>query len=196
MRRFTCRAVLAAGASTIALSASTAAFAQDVIQVPAKAEAPPKDVDEVIVTGSRIPRVGVDTVRPVSAVGADDLDKRALVNVGDAVKELPSVGQGIGPFGTQNAFTVGQSYVDLFNLGSQRTLTLVNGRRFVSTNVPTNFSSAAGLQVDYNVLPVALLDRVEVVPLAGAAVYGSDAIAGTINVILKDHYQGFEVSAQ
>ncbi|MBS0332431.1 MAG: TonB-dependent receptor [Proteobacteria bacterium] len=179
----------------VALTASTTAFAQDAIKTLPTKEAT-KEVDEVVVTGSRIARTEVDTVRPVSAVGAVDLDKRALVNVGDAIKELPSVGQGIGPFGTQNAFTVGQNYVDLFNLGSQRTLTLVNGRRFVSSNVPSNFSSAAGLQVDYNVLPVALLDRVEVVPLAGAAVYGSDAIAGTINVILKDHYQGFEMSAQ
>jgi len=196
MRLFAWRAVLAASASAIALTASTAAVAQDVAQLPTKNDSAAKQVDEVIVTGSRIARAGVETVRPVTAVGADDLDKRALVNVGEAIKELPSVGQGIGPYGTQNAFTVGQNYVDLFNLGSQRTLTLVNGRRFVSSNVPTNFSSAAGLQVDYNVLPVALLDRVEVVPLAGAAVYGSDAIAGTINVILKDHYEGFEVSAQ
>ena len=196
VRRFTCRALMAASASVLALTASTAAVAQAVSPKPAKTDAATKEVEEVVVTGSRIPRAGVDTVRPGSAIGADDLDKRALVNVGEIVKELPAVGQGIGPYGSQNSFTVGQNYVDLFNLGSQRTLTLVNGRRFVSSNVPTNFSSAAGLQVDYNVLPVALLDRVEVVPLAGAAVYGSDAIAGTINIILKDHYQGFEVSAQ
>ncbi len=196
-RWLACRAALAASASIVALTASTAVFAQDIAQLPtASKDKASKEVDEVIVTGSRIARTEVETVRPVTAVGADDLDKRALVNVGEALKELPAVGQGIGPYGAQNAFTVGQNYVDLFNLGSQRTLTLVNGRRFVSSNVPTNFSSAAGLQVDYNVLPVALLDRVAVVPLAGAAVYGSDAIAGTINVILKDHYQGFEMSAQ
>ena len=196
MRRFAWRRVLAVSASAIALTASTAAFAQDIIQAPAKSDTPTKDVDEVIVTGSRIPRVGVDTVRPVVGVSPEDLDKRAFVNLADALKELPEVGPGITPYGAQNSLTVGQNYVDLFNLGSQRTLTLVDGRRFVSSNVPSNFSSAGGLQVDYNALPVALLDHIEVVPLAGAAVYGSDAIAGTINVILKDHYQGFEASAQ
>lgn len=189
MSRLAWRAVLAAGASTIALAASTAAMAQEAAQTST-------EVQEVVITGTRIARAGTDTVRPISEVGPDILDKRASTNLADAIKELPIAGFGLGPNGTQNAFTVGQSYVDLFNLGSQRTLTLVNGRRFVSSNVPTSFGSPAGLQVDYNVLPVSLVKRIEVVPLAGAAVYGSDAIAGSINVILNDNYQGAEFSGQ
>ena len=192
LRRIIWRGLLAASASTIALTASTAVFAQNADQA-AKASA---DVEEIVVTGSRIARINMDTVRPISEVGPDIISKRAATNLADAIKELPIAGFGIGPNGDQNAFTVGQSYVDLFNLGSQRTLTLVNGRRFVSSNVPSNFSSAAGLQVDYNVLPVALVQRIEVVPLAGAAVYGSDAIAGTINVVLNQNYQGAEFSSQ
>lgn len=200
------RRLLTAGASAVALSAiiggGGTALAQEVEALPAPDETEDVSPDEsatrdtIIVTGSRIARAGFDTVRPALSVGSEELDKRAFTNLADALNEIPTFGQGVDPNGTQNGFTVGANFVDLFDLGTQRTLTLVNGRRFVSSNVPTAFGSAGGLQVDFNVLPVALLDRIEVVPLAGAAVYGSDAIAGTINVILRDDYEGFEVSGQ
>ena len=154
------------------------------------------EVEEVVVTGSRIKRTGIDTIRPVIGVTAEALDRRAFTNIADALNEVPAFGAGINPDGAQNGFTVGQSFSDLFDLGTQRTLTLVNGRRFVSSNTPTIFGSASGLQVDLNTIPVALLERLEVVPLAGAATYGSDAIAGVVNVILRDDYEGFEVSGQ
>lgn len=191
------RHALALGVSVPAMMAPLASFAQETTDSAKSAALAKENIEtEIVVTGSRIARPDIDTVRPAISVGPDVLDKRAMTNLADALKELPAVGAGIGPTGDQNAFTVGQNYVDLFNLGTQRTLTLVNGRRFVSSNVPTNFSTAAGLQVDYNVLPVALLKRIEVVPLAGAAVYGSDAIAGTINVILKDDFEGLDFSSQ
>jgi len=153
-------------------------------------------VEEVVVTGSRIKRTGIDTIRPAIGVSAEVFDQRAFTNIADALNEVPAFGAGITPDGGQNTFTVGQNFVDLFGMGTQRTLTLVNGRRFVSSNTPTIFGSAGGLQVDLNAIPVALLERIEVVPLAGSAVYGSDAIAGVVNVILRDDYEGFEVSGQ
>jgi len=153
-------------------------------------------VEEVVVTGSRIKRTGLDTIRPSISVSAEIFDQRAFTNIADALNEIPVFGAGVSPDGAQNGFTVGQNYVNLFGLGTQRTLTLVNGRRFVSSNVPTIFGSAGGLQVDMNAIPVALLERVEIVPLAGSAVYGSDAIGGVVNVILRDDYEGFEVSGQ
>lgn len=197
VKSFSWPTVLAVGASAIAIAASAPANAQTAVVATDGAQlGQDEGRDTVVITGSRLQREDVDTVRPGVTVDPEALDKRAFTNLSDALKELPSVGAGIGPTGDQNAFTVGQSYVDLFNLGTQRTLTLVNGRRFVSSNVPSNFSTAGGLQVDYNSLPVALLERIEVVPLAGAAVYGSDAIAGTINVILKDDFEGADISAQ
>ncbi|MBK5920689.1 hypothetical protein CCR80_06505 [Rhodothalassium salexigens] len=154
------------------------------------------EIEEIVVTGSRIRGVDINAVRPSISVGAETLDKRAFTNIADALNEVPVFGGGVTPNGGQNGFSVGQNFVDLFDLGTQRTLTLVNGRRFVSSNTPTIFGSAGGLQVDLNAIPVALLERTEVVPLAGAAVYGSDAIAGTVNVILRDDYEGFEISGQ
>ncbi|MFQ5564071.1 MAG: TonB-dependent receptor domain-containing protein [Parvularculaceae bacterium] len=189
------RGVLAASASALALNAAGLAYAQ-VDQIPDAEAADETTEDTIIVTGSRIARAGVDTVRPALSVGNEELDKRAFTNIADALNEIPTFGAGISPNGPQNGFTVGQNFVDLFDLGSQRTLTLVNGRRFVSTNTPVSFGTAGGLQVDFNVIPVSLLERIEVVPLAGAAVYGSDAIAGTINVILRDDFEGFEISGQ
>lgn len=182
----------------MSLSFATTAMAQEAVQTtPVAAVEDEAEADEeIVVTGSRIKRPGLDTIRPIESVTAEVLDKRAFTNIADALNEVPIFGNGVNPNGGQNAFTVGQNFVDLFDLGTQRTLTLVNGRRFVSTNTPTAFGTVGGLQVDLNSIPVALLSRVEVVPLAGAAVYGSDAIAGTLNVILRDDFEGFEASGQ
>jgi len=185
------RTFLTTGASALALGAATFAHAQTDGD-----DALAETRDTIVVTGSRIARTGIDTVRPAIGVDAEALDTRAFTNIADALNEVPAFGGGINPDGGQNGFTVGANFVDLFDLGSQRTLTLINGRRFVSSNTPTIFGSEAGTQVDLNMIPVALLERIEVVPLAGAAVYGSDAIAGTVNVILRDDYEGFEVSGQ
>ncbi|GER01064.1 TonB-dependent receptor [Iodidimonas gelatinilytica] len=73
---------------------------------------------------------------------------------------------------------------------------MVNGRRFVSSNVPSVFGQSGGLQVDFNVIPIAMVDRIETIPVRGAPIYGSDAIAGTVNVILKDDFEGFNLSGQ
>ena len=88
---------------------------------------------------------------------------------------------------------VGQTFADLYGLGSQRTLTLINGRRSVSGNAPTAFGASAGSQVDLNTLPTALIERIDVISANGAPIYGSDAIAGTINVIMKKDFEGFEI---
>ncbi|MDH3441414.1 MAG: TonB-dependent receptor, partial [Gammaproteobacteria bacterium] len=73
-------------------------------------------------------------------------------------------------------------------------MTLVNGRRFVSANTPSIFGESGGLQVDFNVIPVALVERIETIGVGGAPIYGSDAIAGTINVILKDRFEGVQLN--
>jgi len=178
------------GASALAYMPQ--AFAQD----------NPDDVDdvqieEITVTGSRIKRAGVDTFYPAISVGTEELEDGAFTNIADALNEIPTFGTpDASPFGAQNAFSVGQNFVDFLGLGSQRTLTLVNGRRFVSANTPSIFGENGGGQVDFNVIPIALVERIETISVGGAPIYGSDAIAGTINVILKDRYEGVQVSLQ
>src|SRR3546814_8328317 len=86
-------------------------------------------------------------------------------------------------------------FVNMFSLGSQRTLTLVNGRRFVSANsAAASGNASAGSQVDLNLIPTGLVDRVETIAIGGAPIYGSDAIAGTVNIILKDNFDGLQIS--
>ncbi|MBT8086143.1 MAG: TonB-dependent receptor [Woeseia sp.] len=154
-------------------------------------------IEEIITTGSRIPRAGIDTFYPAISVNTEELEDGAFTNVADALNELPSFGTpDATPFGAQNSFSVGQNFVDFLGLGAQRTLTLVDGRRFVSSNTPSIFGESGGLQVDFNVIPLALVDRIETIGVGGAPIYGSDAIAGTINVILKDRYEGIEFSGR
>ena len=167
-------------------------------------ESPPKGqvsddhVQEVVITGSRIARPDLDRLQPTTVVGSQTFDERGYTDVGQALSEVPGFGiQPSSSANTQSAFGIAQSFVDLYSLGSQRTLVLINGRRFVSSNTaslggPTN----PGQQVDLNVVPTKLIDRVETVSVGGAPIYGSDAIAGTVNIIMKKDYHGFDVDAQ
>lgn len=151
-------------------------------------------LDAVTVTGSRIKRAGFDTLEPAISVGKDYIEKRGLTNVADALNEIPGFGIGVTPEGGQAGFGAGVNFVNRFGLGSNRTLTLVNGRRFVSSNPVTIFGpAAAGLQVDLNAIPTQLIERVDNLTVGGAPTYGSDAIAGTVNLILRRDYEGLEV---
>jgi iron complex outermembrane receptor protein len=171
---------------------------------PKAAAAEDTALQEVVVTGSRIARPEFDNLEPTTSVDSKTFDQRGYLDVGQALNELPAFG--VAPSSAanqQSGFGVAQSFVDLYGLGSQRTLTLVNGRRFVSestaslANTNANTSNGGnGTQVDLNVIPTKLIDHVEVVSVGGAPIYGADAIAGVVNIILKKDYQGLDVDAQ
>lgn len=204
------RAALLGGAACILLTifadSANAQSAPDATQDAAQDAAPPQAADPgttapedvIIVTGSRIARTGFDTVQPALVLSSEQIDTRGYTNIGQALSELPAFGvPGNNPVGTQSSFGAGQTFVNFFGLGSQRTLTLVNGRRFVSSNVANLFGPTdAGSQVDLNVIPTALIDRIETVAVGGAPIYGSDAIAGTLNIILKRDFEGIEIDGQ
>ena len=155
--------------------------------------------DTIIVTGSRIARPIVDNPQPTATVTSKTIENRSYTSVGQALQDLPGFAlPDSSQFGTQaNGFNVGQQFVNLYNLGSQRTLTLVNGRRFVGANPPSIFSAAeSGSQVDLNTIPTKLIERIETVSIGGAPIYGSDAIAGTVNIILRRDFQGVSIDGQ
>lgn len=155
--------------------------------------------NEIVVTGSRIRRPNFETNQPIVVVDSAQIESRGFETVGQALNEQPSFGvPGASPVGGQaGSFGSGQSFVNFLGLGSQRTLTLVNGRRFVSSNTASIFGPAAsGTQVDLNAINTKLVDRIETIAIGGAPIYGSDAIAGTVNVILKRNYQGIDLDAQ
>ncbi|WP_114951332.1 TonB-dependent receptor domain-containing protein [Sphingosinicella terrae] len=204
MRRFP-SAGFPPAASLIALAvaiSSSAAFAQDETpaDLPTASPAETADSEEsIVVTGSRIPRANFDTPQPAVVLGGEQIEQRGYTNLADALEELPAFGvPGSSPVGAGQggAFGSGQNFINFFGLGDQRTLTLVNGRRFVSSNTASIFGPSAGGpggQVDFNVLPTLLVDRVETIAVGGAPIYGSDAIAGTVNVILKRNFTGIQV---
>jgi outer membrane receptor protein involved in Fe transport len=187
----------AAGALTLfcALAAlGTDARAQD---APAEDEAGSKRVPEVLVTGSRIKRADPETLEPSIIVTGEYVRNRGLTNVADALNETPGFGVAVTPEGGQSSYAPGVNFVNLFGLGTNRTLTLVNGRRIVTSNPPALFGPAApGNQVDLNFIPTILLDEVETLTIGGAPTYGADAIAGVVNVKLKKDFTGVQAFGQ
>ena len=161
-------------------------------------EAQDDELAGVVVTGSRIRRPEYEGNIPGVQVDSEEIERRNFVNAVEILNDIPLVGPGpaLSTAGGQTA-SLGVSFVDLLDLGTQRTLTLLNGRRLVSGNSATLFVSGntVGGQVDVNMIPSALIDRVDVLTVGGAAAYGSDAIAGVVNFILKTDYEGAEVSA-
>ncbi len=189
------RSLLLGTSMLIALASAGAAFAQTETTTTTTPEV--DEVEAVVVTGSRIRRADLVSAQPIQVITTDSIDAKGFTNVADALNEMPSAGVPINPIGDQGSFGVGRNYINLFNLGTNRTLTLVNGRRFVGSNVASLFSGAGGGgQVDFNAIPTGLVDRIETIQAGGAAVYGSDAIAGVINVITKTNFEGVEVDGQ
>jgi outer membrane receptor protein involved in Fe transport len=152
---------------------------------------------EVVVTGSRIVRAGYDTLEPATVVTGEYIQSRGLTNIADALNETPGFGTGVTPEGGQSSFGPGLNFVNRFGLGSNRTLTLINGRRFVSSNAPSIFGPAApGSQVDLNFIPTILVDSIDNLAVGGAPTYGADAIAGVVNVKLKKNFEGMQAFGQ
>ena len=171
-----------------------------VSQAQSAAEAAGQQIEEIVVTGSRIPRRPAEELLPTVTIGAEYLDNRGSLNLGEAVNENPlfsTAGNNDFDF-NQAPADVGLTFVDLFGLGSERTLTLLNGRRVVSSAAPqpNRATGSSGLQVDINSIPTALVERIDTVTVGGAPIYGADAIAGTVNVVLRDDFEGFEFDVQ
>ena len=182
---------------------TTPVFAQTTAPKPA-APAAESEIDapvtDIIVTGSRIPRPEYQGTIPGAQVTAQDIAARGFASVLESLNDIPLVGPGASPIGNAGGqpASLGASFVDLLDLGTARTLTLVNGRRFVSGNAGSLFvaANASGSQVDLNVLPTELVARTDVLTVGGAVAYGSDAIAGVVNVILKEDFKGFNATAR
>lgn len=143
------------------------------------------DDDRIVVTGSRLSRSTFDTPQPVTVLGAEELEQVQVTNIGEAVSDIPAFRPSNNPstngFGS---FNVGAQIVNLRGLGVTRNLVLVDGRRFA----PTTREGS----VDLNFIPSTLVQRVEVVTGGASAAYGSDALAGVVNVILDTRLEGFK----
>ena len=173
-------AILLAGVSALALGASAHA------QTPAGAEA---QVEEVVVTGSRVIANGNQAPTPVTVLATEKLLETTPTNIPDALNRLPQFAaqtsvRNIGSAGGNNT----GNYLNLRRFGTQRNLILVDGSR-----VPPTASSGA---VDTNIIPQGLVQRVEVVTGGASAVYGSDAVTGVVNFVIDRNFNGLKLNSQ
>jgi len=152
-----------------------------------------KTLEEVVVTGSRIARPELESTTPITIVGAPEIEASGNLNIADVLRNLPQVGiSGLSSSNT-NFSTAGGGInsINLRNLGDNRTLVLVNGRRFVP-----GYTSSTTNVVDVNMIPTDFIERVDVITGGASAVYGSEAISGVVNFVLKDHFDGIRVRGQ
>src|SRR5687768_12201350 len=174
----------------------------NVSQTPATASPPAAPGADIVVTGSRIRRDPLSQAAPIVFVDAEDIAKTGLSSVNDVLQRLPSSGGGLnskfnnsGNLGNPpdgGGVGAGAAEIDLRYLGSRRVLVLVDGLRFV------NGASASGVpgSTDLNAIPESAIERIEVLQDGASAIYGSDAIAGVVNIITKRSQAGVQASAQ
>jgi outer membrane receptor protein involved in Fe transport len=174
-------------ATALATICVTSARAQE-----AEAAAPTNE--EIVVTGSRIARDGYEAPTPVSVLGADELNALNTVNVADAVNVLPAFSGSASPRsanGNLSTGATGVSQLNLRSMGTNRTLVLLDGRRYINAAL-TSANSAP----DINSFPNALIERVDVVTGGASAAYGSDALSGVVNFVLDRDFTGFKAELQ
>jgi iron complex outermembrane receptor protein len=153
------------------------------------------ELQKITVTGYIIPRIG-DGPQPVTTLDQDFISKQADQNVGDVIQRLPEAVGSFNPIGTAgNSFSPGSTAVALKGLPFNATLTLVDGIRFPAYPFAINTTTGGPISfVDLNSFPLAAIDRIEILKDGGSATYGSDAVAGVINLILKTNYQGTDLN--
>lgn len=189
-------------ALTLSLAWLIATAATAFLVAPAVSAQEVEAIEEVVVTGSRIRRDPLDQVAAIMDIASEDLDATGLTNLGSALQNLPITGSapnarfnvpGNSGFPQDGSgIGAGSAQLSLRNLGAQRTLILVDGKRWI------NGASASGVPgvVDLNTLPANMIKRIEVLQDGASAIYGSDAIGGVVNVITNSDFEGFRFDAQ
>lgn len=175
-------ALYAGATAAIGLSAAPV-FAQDTAQ-----DQDSQKLETITVTGSRIRKADIETAQPIVVMDRAAIEKQGFNSVADILQNMPEAGT--PPISRASVLASGESvggyYIDLRNLGANRTLVLINGKRLGTTT--------DGLQ-DLSQIPMAAIDRIEVLKDGASAIYGSDAIAGVVNIITRRNFDGAEASA-
>ena len=173
-----------------ALFAGAAASLAHAPQVLAQEQDEAAELGKQTVTGSRIRRVQIEGANPVTVLSRDDIERSGLDSVGKILQELP--GMTGSPQNTNaNNGGSGAVRVDLRGMGSGRTLVLVNGRRMVAGG---GTAAVAGT-VDLDTIPTNIVERIEILAQGASPIYGADAVAGVVNIITRQDYDGMEVGA-
>ena len=178
------KSYLLAASSMMAMAAFSTAFAQT---------APGSDTEEVVVSASRIQIQGYQAPTPVTVVGADQIARDAHTDIGDVIRQLPAFGTSSGPNNSSSAnfivsSTPGIDVVNLRQLGVLRTLVLFDNQRVVASSVSGG--------VDLSTMPSSLVQRIDVVTGGASAAWGSDAVAGVVNVVLNKNFDGLAANIE
>ncbi len=150
-----------------------------------------EEVKTYTVTGSRIRRIDLETPSPVVVISREDLDSTGFATVGDALRALPIVnGQSLNSADAGTSFTPGVSSLNLRGLGNNNTLALINGRRAALYPSPgyDGFQSV----FDYNSIPTSAIESIQIQKDGASAIYGSDAVAGVVNIELRKDFEGMQ----
>lgn len=160
--------------------------------------APAPATETLYVTGTRLSQSRLTNVMAGTTLSGEQLQRRGYLDLGLALlRENPAVSVGDNsPIGTQSSFGAGQSFVSLLNLGSQRTLTLVDGMRMGGGATASIYGVGPGSEVDISALPTSLIKTIDTRLGGAGAAYGADAVAGVINYELDDRYKGVSLDAQ
>ena len=153
-----------------------------------------EDIEEVVVTGSRIVRVELEGSSPVQVFDRIDIERSGETSLGELLREIPSVAGGAQTTQINNGGD-GTNRISLRGIGSGRTLVLMNGRRLPSSTTGLASTNLTGA-VDLNTIPVSMVDRIEVFKDGASAIYGSDAVAGVVNILTRRGYDGVQVNYQ
>jgi len=181
-----------------ALMAPALAYGQDAQQESSSSSSAPtaeeaRTLDKVTVTGSRIKRAEVEGPAPVVVVTAADIEKQGFSTVYDALNTLTQFTGSVQNELVQNGFTPNASFINLRGLGPGYQLILINGRRAADYPLPYNSQSNA---VNLANIPSAAIERIEVLTGGASAIYGSDAVAGVVNIIMKTNFEGDQISVR
>ena len=148
------------------------------------------EMEEVVVTGSRIPQPQLESISPVNVLSHEEIAKSGVLNVEELLNTLPQFTPDQSSNLAQGA--TGAATVNLRDLGTQRTLVLINGRRLMPGDPTKNGAGAP----DLNNIPASMVQRVEVLTGSASSTYGADAVAGVVNFIMNDHFQGFRIEGE
>ena len=169
------------------VSMAGTSMAQEASQETTEKKEEATTVEGVVVTGSRIKKAQIEGPAPVTVLTSKDLETQGFTTVAEALNTLTQVTGSVQNELTQSGFTPNASVIDLRGLGPGRVLTLINGRRAADYPLPYNGQSNF---VNLNAIPRAAVERIEILSGGASAIYGSDAVAGVVNIILKTNYDG------
>ena len=179
---------IAAAVSSL-LSPASNAFAQT--------QSDTDNIERVEITGSRLKGVDLEDTVPLTVIDQETIARSGANTLYELLKDISVLKGGSGTFstsqsgGTSTSTPAGQAAASLRGMGPAATLALINGRRVA----PSSFAAGTENFVDVNAIPLAAIERIEILATGASAVYGADAVAGVVNYILKDDFQGSELNA-